>query len=83
VDKVADVKVLYSSLPIAVAARSEALVCGRSLAGDCGFHSRRRNVNAVCCDVNVSVTADCSSRGVRPNVVYLQYDLEAATIGRA
>lgn len=32
----ADVKVLYSSLPIAVAARSKALVCSRSLAGTAG-----------------------------------------------
>jgi len=34
-------------------------------------HLRMSFVSAVCCDIEVSVTADRSFRGVLPNVLYL------------
>jgi hypothetical protein len=47
--------------PIPVAARSKAWVCGRSIAADCGFESRRGNgclsfVGVVCCQIEVSAS---------------------------
>ena len=40
-----------------VAARYKASVCGRSLAGDCGFEPRRGTwMSLVCCRVEVSAT---------------------------
>ena len=48
--------------PVPVVARSKAEVCGRSLAGICGFESHREDgylsvVGVVCCQVEVSATS--------------------------
>ena len=46
----------YVHALIPAAAWSKAWVCGRSLAGDCGFEYGRRHVFVVCCQVEVSAT---------------------------
>jgi len=62
-------------MPVPVAARSKACVCGRSLAGivgsnPTGGHGYLSVVSVVCCQVEVSLgRADHSSRGVLPTVV--------------
>jgi len=60
-------------LPLPVAARSKAWVCGRSLAGIAGSNPAGgidvlSVVSVVCCQVEVSVWADHSSRGGLPSV---------------
>jgi len=85
-EKVADVKVLYSSLPIAVAARSKALVCGRSLAGTTGsIPARGTYVSCECCVLwRKSLCNGRSPVQRSPTECGVsEYDLEAATIRRA
>ena len=69
-------------LPLTVAARSKACVCGRSLAGIVGFESHRGHgclsllSSVVCCQVEVSST-------VLPRVMSLtECDLETSTMRR-
>jgi hypothetical protein len=71
-------------VPVPVAARSKAWVSGRSLAGIAGSNtvgdiylslslsvSLPLSLSVVCCQVNVSVSGDYSSRGLLPSVVCL------------
>ena len=72
---------MFTSLPIPVAARTKASVCGRSLAGIVG--SNPTGGMHVCllwvlCVVRSLRRADHLSRGVLPSVVCLKCDREAS-----
>jgi hypothetical protein len=85
-DTVADLKILYSSVPIPVAARSKALVCGRSLAGIAGSNpAGSMYVSCECCVL--WRRGLCNGRSIvqrsPTECAVSEYDLEAATIRRS
>jgi hypothetical protein len=63
-------------MPIPVAARSKAWVCGRSLGGIAGSNPQGTcHVSLVCCQVQRSLRrGDPSSRGVQPSVCVIECD---------
>jgi hypothetical protein len=72
----ADFAYLIETLSVRVAARSKSYVCGRFLVGDCGFeshgvHGYKSLVSVVCCQVEVSTTANHLFRAVLPKMVWM------------
>jgi hypothetical protein len=69
-----------------VAVRSKAWLCGCPLAGIVGSQppGGRQGILSlvivVCCQMEVSLSDDHSSREVLPNVVCLEYDFEISTM---
>ena len=74
-------------MPISGSARSKTWVCNRSLAGDCGFDSRREHgywflVNVVCCHVQVSVSGWSLVRRGPTECGVSEYDHESSIMRR-
>jgi len=61
---------IFADMPIFVATRSKTYVCGRSLAGNCGFEFRRGWLSASCDCCVLSGRALCFRLITRPEVSY-------------